>query len=145
MLITEYFNLDLVQLVCNRWDRFWEWISLQYFCSNINVHLSPPVRAMLLYLCWNEHIERQADVRYQIETIGAREVCALAGFPVQICTSTTATAVVHNIPSNKTTPTRFSYARKITYADADWQQYYYNLTWNMLEEADKTLAMRVLL
>ena len=134
----------------HRWDRFWEWISKQYYCSNINVHLDPPTRAMMLYLCWNEHIERQADRRYQIETTHVRDVCTWAGYPASRCNAVlgynatvpvrvvinTTSATIAAVPSSST-------VKKKVYQDADWPEYFYNTTWELLEKANYNLAMRV--
>jgi hypothetical protein len=40
---------------------------------------------MLLYIFWNKHIERYADLRFQGEITSPRDVCRWSGFPDSIC------------------------------------------------------------
>lgn len=110
---------------------------------------------MLLYLCWNEHIERQADRRYQIETTSARDVCTWAGFPSKRCHAVlgfNATIPVREQLKPTLAPqgaqeingTHVPVKQKFkVYRDAKWPEFYYNTTWDMLEEANKIIAQRV--
>jgi len=45
----------------------------------------PLLRAVLIYLGWNNHIEQYADYTYQIERMNITDVCLRGGFPPSQC------------------------------------------------------------
>ena len=71
----------------SKYDVYWNWISRIYFCSEINRTQTALRRSMIYYLCWNEHIERYADIRYQMESTSFRDICKWAKFSNEICSS----------------------------------------------------------
>ena len=72
---------------CATWDRYWTWISSVRGCEEITSNASPLRRAMLLYIVWNRHIERYADLRFRTEVTSTRDVCRWAGFNITMCES----------------------------------------------------------
>lgn len=103
----------------------------------------------MLYLCWNEHIERQADRRYQIETTHVRDVCTWAGYPAERCNAvlgynaTVPVRAIANATIAAANQASVSKLKKKVYKDANWPEYFYNTTWEMLEEANYELTIRV--
>lgn len=70
---------------CGGWDRYWSWIGSVRGCESITAEITSLKRAMLLYVLWNKHIERFADIRFRTETTSARDVCLLGGFGQGVC------------------------------------------------------------
>lgn len=109
---------------------------------------------MMLYLCWNEHIERQADRRYQVETTHVRDVCTWAGFPEERCNAIMGVNVSYpvrppmallsmNGTATGSTSALFPAKFKKIYEDASWPEYYYNTSWKILEDANYNLTIQV--
>ena len=65
---------------CPSWDKFWRWIAYARGMQGITKNQSPLRRAMLLYILWNKHIERYADIRFKSETTSPKTICLLGGF-----------------------------------------------------------------
>jgi len=72
---------------CAAWDRYWTWIASVRGCEEITQQVTPLRRAMLLYIVWNRHIERYADLRFRTEVTSPRDVCLWAGFNKSRCSS----------------------------------------------------------
>jgi hypothetical protein len=93
---------------CQNWDKFWKFIASVKGMSDISEDRTPLVsftiwiaifllcvtdgsiwclqtNAMLLYIFWNKHIERYADLRFQGEITSPRDVCRWSEFPDAIC------------------------------------------------------------
>ena len=62
---------------CASWDKFWRWIAYVKGMKAITKNQSPLRRAMLLYILWNKHIERYADIRFKSETTSPKTICLL--------------------------------------------------------------------
>lgn len=65
---------------CPSWDKFWRWIANAKGMKAITKTQSPLKRAMLLYILWNKHIERYADIRFKSETTSPKTICLLGNF-----------------------------------------------------------------
>lgn len=72
---------------CGPWDRYWAWIATVRGCENITQQASPMYRAMTLYIVWNRHIERYADLRFRSEVTSPRDICLWAGYDAISCSS----------------------------------------------------------
>lgn len=72
---------------CRRWDKYWFFISTVYGMGGLSTSQTPLRRAMLLYVLWNRHIERYADLRFRGETTSPRDVCTWARFRDELCRS----------------------------------------------------------
>ena len=55
--------------------------------GGLSTSQTPLRRAMLLYVLWNRHIERYADLRFRGETTSPRDVCTWARFRDELCRS----------------------------------------------------------
>ena len=62
---------------CAPWDKYWRWIAYVKGMKAITRNQSPLKRAMLLYILWNRHIERYADIRFKSETTSPKTICLL--------------------------------------------------------------------
>ena len=72
---------------CRGWDKYWSFASSVYGMGNLSAAQTPLRRAMLLYLLWNRHIERYADLRFRGEATSPRDVCTWARFKEELCRS----------------------------------------------------------
>ena len=72
---------------CGPWDKYWAWIATVRGCENITQQATPMHRAMTLYIVWNRHIERYADLRFRSEVTSPRDICLWAGYDTTSCST----------------------------------------------------------
>jgi hypothetical protein len=77
-------------------------------------------------------------------------VCLWAGFPPAKCNAVLDSIALHAsaAPANRPLPASIKLGRapatkKVYKSETVWPEYFYNTTWEMLEEANYDLAMRV--